>query len=127
MAYFGEEFLSENEIITNATLRASYGTVGNQDISWYAARGFYSSGYNYNQMPGMRPTSIPNPELTWEVSKKFDIGFDLSFLQRIHLTFDFYNEETSDALFEIPLSMTTGISKLIRISVLSVIGVLSSR
>ena len=107
----GEEFLSENEIITNATLRASYGTVGNQDISWYAARGFYSSGYNYNQMPGMRPTSIPNPELTWEVSKKFDIGFDLSFLQRIHLTFDFYNEETSDALFEIPLSMTTGISK----------------
>lgn len=46
----------------------------------------------------MRPTSIPNPELTWEVSKKFDIGFDLSFLQRIHLTFDFYNEETSDAL-----------------------------
>ena len=106
-----EEFLSENEIITNATLRASYGTVGNQDISWYAARGFYSSGYNYNQMPGMRPTSIPNPELTWEVSKKFDIGFDLSFLQRIHLTFDFYNEETSDALFEIPLSMTTGISK----------------
>ena len=107
----GEEFLSENDIITNATLRASYGTVGNQDISWYAARGFYSSGYNYNQMPGMRPTSIPNPELTWEVSKKFDIGFDLSFLQRIHLTFDFYNEETSDALFEIPLSMTTGISK----------------
>ena len=107
----GEEFLSENEIITNATLRASYGTVGNQDISLYAARGFYSSGYNYNQMPGMRPTSIPNPELTWEVSKKFDIGFDLSFLQRIHLTFDFYNEETSDALFEIPLSMTTGISK----------------
>ena len=107
----GEEFLSENEIITNATLRASYGTVGNQDISWYAARGFYSSGYNYNQMPGMRPTSIPIPELTWEVSKKFDIGFDLSFLQRIHLTFDFYNEETSDALFEIPLSMTTGISK----------------
>ena len=107
----GEEFLSENEIITNATLRASYGTVGNQDISWYAARGFYSSGYNYNQMPGMRPTSIPNPELTWEVSKKFDIGFDLSFLQRIHLPFDFYNEETSDALFEIPLSMTTGISK----------------
>ena len=29
----------------------------------------------------------------------------------MHLTFDFYNEETSDALFEIPLSMTTGISK----------------
>ena len=45
----GEEFLKDNSIITNATLRASYGTVGNQDIDWYAARGFYSSGYNYNE------------------------------------------------------------------------------
>lgn len=42
----GEEFLRDNPILTNATLRASYGTVGNQDIGWYAARGFYSSGYN---------------------------------------------------------------------------------
>ena len=106
-----EEFLSGNEVITNATLRASYGTVGNQDIDWYAARGFYSSGYNYNQTPGMRPTSIPNTALTWEVSKKFDIGFDLSLLQRFHLTFDFYNEDTSDALFQVPLSMTTGIKE----------------
>lgn len=106
-----EEFLNGNEVITNATLRASYGTVGNQDIDWYAARGFYSSGYNYNQTPGMRPISIPNPALTWEVSKKFDVGFDLSFIQRFHLTFDFYNEDTSDALFQVPLSMTTGIKE----------------
>ncbi|MCD7852237.1 MAG: TonB-dependent receptor [Parabacteroides sp.] len=104
-----EEFLNGNEVITNATLRASYGTVGNQDIDWYAARGFYSSGYNYNQTPGMSPISISNPALTWEVSKKFDVGFDLSFIQRFHLTFDFYNEDTSDALFQVPLSMTTGV------------------
>ena len=106
----GEEFLKDNSIITNATLRASYGTVGNQDIDWYAARGFYSSGYNYNEKPGMTPTSISNSDLTWETSKKFDIGFDLSLINRIHLTFDYYNEETSDALFEVPLSMTTGMS-----------------
>ena len=107
----GEEFLAGNPIITNATLRASYGTVGNQDIDWYAARGFYSAGYNYNQMPGMTPNSISNPDLTWETSKKFDVGFDLSLINRVHLTFDYYNEKTSDALFEIPLSMTTGLSK----------------
>ncbi len=106
----GEEFLKDNSILTNATLRASSGTVGNQDIDWYAARGFYSSGYNYNEKPGMTPTSISNSDLTWETSKKFDIGFDLSLINRIHLTFDYYNEETSDALFEVPLSMTTGMS-----------------
>ena len=56
----------------------------------------------------MVPGSIANPNLTWEVSKKFDAGFDLSFIQRINLTFDYYNEKTTDALFEVPLSMTTG-------------------
>ena len=107
----GEDFLTGNNVITNATLRASYGTVGNQDIDWYAARGFYGAGYNYNQMPGMIPVSISNQELTWEVSKKFDVGFDLSLWHRLHFTFDYYNEITSDALFQVPLSMTTGMSK----------------
>ena len=107
----GEDFLNGNNVITNATLRASYGTVGNQDIDWYAARGFYGAGYNYNQMPGMIPVSISNQELTWEVSKKFDIGFDLSLWHRLHFTFDFYNEITSDALFQVPLSMTTGMTE----------------
>ena len=105
----GEDFLSDNEIITNATLRASYGTVGNQDIDWYAARGFYESGKNYNDTPGIVPTSLSNPNLTWEISNKFDVGFDLSLINRIHLTFDYYNEKTTDALFEVPLSMTTGL------------------
>ena len=107
----GEDFLNGNPTITNATLRASYGTVGNQDIDWYAARGFYTSGANYNDTPGMRPGSISNPDLTWEVSKKFDVGFDLSLFHRLNFTFDFYNEITSDALFQVPLSMTTGISE----------------
>ena len=107
----GEDFLKDNPILTNATLRASYGTVGNQDIDWYAARGFYEAGANYGGVPGMTPESIANPNLTWEVSKKFDIGFDLSFINRIHLTFDYYNETTDDALFEVPLSMTTGLSE----------------
>ena len=107
----GEDFLNGNNVITNATLRASYGTVGNQDIDWYAARGFYGAGYNYNQMPGMIPVSISNQELTWEVSKKFDIGFDFSLWHRLHFTFDFYNEITSDALFQVPLSMTTGMTE----------------
>ena len=104
----GENFLKNNTTVTNAAIRASYGTVGNQDIDWYAARGFYEAGYNYNGLPGMVPTTISNQQLTWETSKKFDVGFDLSFIDRIHLTFDYYNEKTSDALYKVPLSMTTG-------------------
>ena len=110
----GEEFLKDNEIVTNAALRLSYGTVGNQDIDWYQARGFYSAGYNYNSKPGMAPSGFSNQQLTWEVAKKFDVGFDLSFVNRVHLTFDFYNEETSEALYEVPLSMTTGATSMMR-------------
>ncbi len=105
----GEKFLSRNRTLTNASLRASYGTVGNQDIGWYSARGFYSAGYNYNSTPGMVPTSVSNGDLTWETTRKFDVGADLEFINRISVTLDYYNETTVNALYEVPLSMTTGL------------------
>lgn len=58
----------------------------------------------------MVPTSIANQNLTWETSKKFDIGFDVSLIDRIHINFDYFNEKVSDALYEVPLSMTTGLA-----------------
>lgn len=110
-----EAFLEGNRIITNAAIRASYGTVGNQSLpSVYAARGFYTAGYNYAGNPGMRPTQISNPDLTWETSKKFDVGFDLSLINRVHFTFDYYNELTDDALYSVPISYVTGISSIYR-------------
>lgn len=105
-----ENFMLNQNVLTNADLRISYGTVGNQGIGYYAARGYYKVGYNYNQTPGAVPGNLANPELTWETSKKFDVGFDLSFINRWHLTFDFYNDDTDDALYGVPLSMTTGFS-----------------
>lgn len=106
-----ENFLKENRLISNADIRISYGTVGNQDLpSVYAARGYYATGYNYHSVPGMVPANISNPDLTWETSKKFDVGFDLSLINRVHFTFDFYNENTTDALYRVPVSMTTGLT-----------------
>lgn len=108
-----EKFMLDQTTVTTADIRASYGTVGNQGIGTYAARGFYQlTGYSYLNAPGMVPTGINNPNLTWETSKKFDVGFDLSFKNRWHFTFDFYNEDTTDALYEVPLSMTTGLESL---------------
>ena len=57
----------------------------------------------------MVPSQVANPDLSWETSRKFDVGFDLSLLNRVHFTFDFYNEDTSDALYSVPLSYTTGL------------------
>lgn len=108
-----EKFMLDQTTVTTADLRVSYGTVGNQGIGYYSARGFYAlTGYSYLQSPGMVPTGIDNPNLTWETSKKFDVGFDLSFKNRWHFTFDYYNDDTTDALYQVPLSMTTGLSSL---------------
>ncbi len=105
-----ESFMQEtSKWLTNLALRASYGTVGNQSLpDLYAARGYYATGYNYSQVPGMVPYQINNDELTWETSKKFDVGFDLSLFNRVNVMFDYYNDTTSDALYSVPISMTTG-------------------
>lgn len=105
-----EAFLRDNSIFTDVNINASYGTVGNQDIGWYAARGFYSSGSNYGEVPGMVPGSVPNPSLTWESSNKFNVGFDMTLIDRINVTFDYYNDLTSAALFSVPISRTTGLT-----------------
>ena len=102
-------------------VRAGWGQNGNDNIpnsNWRAGYefgdyGLYTFGSDKNGgTTGAYPNRLANPDLTWETSKKFDIGFDLSLINRIHLTFDYYNEETSDALFEVPLSMTTGMSRV---------------
>lgn len=106
-----EKFLQNQTWLTNLALRVSYGTVGNQSLpSLYAARGFYAAGYNYSQVPGMVPSQIANDELTWETSKKFDVGFDMSLFNKVNVTFDYYNDTTSDALYQVPTSMTTGMN-----------------
>lgn len=112
--FTNEEFLKDNTVITSGALKASYGTVGNQDIGFYASRGFYTSGYNYHGTSGMVPNSISNKDLTWEVSKKFDVGAELTFINAINVNIDVYNEVTSDALFEVPLSLTTGMRDTFR-------------
>ncbi len=106
-----EAFMKNQNVIKNADIRITYGTVGNQSLpSLYAARGYYSIGYNYNDTPGMVPDNIANPDLTWETSKKFDVGFDLNLWNRLNVTFDYYNETTKDALYKVPLSLTTGMN-----------------
>ena len=109
--FTNEEFL-RNDVLTNGALKVSYGTVGNQDIGFYAARGFYESGANYHSNSGMVPSSVSNPNLTWEISNKFDVGTELSFFNRLNLNVDFYNEVTSSALYSVPLSLTTGMSSM---------------
>lgn len=110
-----EEFFAPvKNIINNASIRASYGTAGNQEVGtgYYAAKYLYGYGYNYNGQPGMALEQFANENLQWETTKKFNVGVDLSFIDRINLSLDYYNHQTTDMVFEVPLSFATGMSSI---------------
>ena len=98
--------------LNNLTIRASYGTSGNQEVgnSWYASRDLFGFGYNYNGIPGMSHTQYGNPDLKWERTKKFNVGIDFTLIDRFTVEFDYYNHRTTDMVFAVPLSMVTGLT-----------------
>jgi TonB-linked SusC/RagA family outer membrane protein len=100
--------------LTNATIRASYGTTGNQEVGsgYYASANLYGYGYNYNSQPGMRLEQLSNPDLKWETTKKFNVGLDFTLFDRIDVTLDYYNHQTTDMVFAVPLSFTTQLSSI---------------
>jgi TonB-linked SusC/RagA family outer membrane protein len=100
--------------LSNLTLRASYGTTGNQDIDWYQARGLYRFGYSYLKNPGMFPAQIANPDLKWEQTGKFNVGMEVVLFDALTIDFDYYDNLTSDMLFNVPLSKTTGFAYLMK-------------
>lgn len=112
-----EEFMqSSHDWLTNFTLRASYGTSGNQEVGdaliangWYASRDLFGFGYNYNGLPGSAHEQVGNPHLKWEQTNKFNVGLDVSFLDRFTLEVDYYYHKTTDMVFLVPVSRVTGL------------------
>jgi TonB-linked SusC/RagA family outer membrane protein len=110
-----ESFMSSMESwLSNLTLRSSFGTSGNQDVGWYQALGLYGFGYNYQNNPGMIPTQIANPDLKWEQTQKFNVGSEIALFDKITLSVDYYIDRTTDMLFNVPLSRTTGFASIMQ-------------
>ncbi|MGL4292399.1 MAG: TonB-dependent receptor domain-containing protein, partial [Bacteroidales bacterium] len=49
-----------------------------------------------------------NPNLKWEKNYNMNIGLDLSFIERIFVSLEYYNRDTKDLLYNRPISTTTG-------------------
>lgn len=107
-----ENFMASTQSwLNNLTLRVSYGTTGNQNVGYYAAQGLYSVG-RYGGQKTLTPGSLGNSNLTWESRNKFDVGFEISVLDRLTVEVDYYNDITDDMIFGIPLSAACGFSSL---------------
>lgn len=101
-------------IISNLKLRASYGTVGNNNIGNYSSIGLmeltkYVIGSS--AVGGYSPSTFSNSNLGWEKTSTTDVGLDLGFLKnRLNLTIDYYIANTRDLLLQVPIPQVTGFS-----------------
>ena len=95
-------------IINDLKIKASYGIVGNTSIADYASHSLYASAY-YGSDGAYTLSQIADKNLKWESSKKFDIGFNASFIKRIDVEFDYYKNVSDDLILSVPVSHSAGI------------------
>ena len=97
-----EDFLKDNDKISNLKLRASYGVTGNQAINAYESLAGFSTLFttiNGQAVNAVVPDQAANPNLKWESSYQTNIGLDLGlFNNRFTLSLDYYNIDTKDLL-----------------------------
>lgn len=105
-----EPFFARQGILSDLAFRGSYGRTGNQEgLGNFAAVGLYGGGFNYGDRPGIAPTQLANPDLSWEKTDQLNLGADVAFLDdRLGLSFDWYRKNTSDLLLSRPIPLSTG-------------------
>ncbi|WP_439581351.1 TonB-dependent receptor [Dyadobacter bucti] len=107
-----EPFMANVTAISQWKWRASYGLTGNQAIEPYQTMSRFSNVYTIiNGVPvnAVRPTTVANDDLTWETTRQFDIGTDISLLNnRLNLMVDYYRRVTKDLLFSVQLPQYSG-------------------
>lgn len=93
-------------------LRASWGTVGLNDVKITDTYGGYSAT-QYAQSAGILRANLSNPNLKWEGTTTLDLAFDAAFFKnRLTLTVDFYNKQTKDRLSSKPLPSESPFSSI---------------
>lgn len=119
-----EAFLQSIPTINALKLRASYGQTGNDgggnvasdaDISYYAWQPLYGLGWNNASEAGILQTSLGNRNLAWESSNSFDAAVEFSlFKGRVSGTVEYFNRQSSNLIFDVPLPLSAGIPTVTR-------------
>jgi TonB-linked SusC/RagA family outer membrane protein len=113
-----ESFLNGVKAMSFLKLRAGYGQVGNTSIQPYQTLGGLSrSAYAFGSEPafGYALNVIPNPDLSWEISKTINIGVDFGFFNdRLSGSLELYDTKTSDLLLSRLIPITSGYSSILQ-------------
>lgn len=109
--FTNEDFITRNlGFLSFGKLRASYGITGNDQIGDYKFLNTYTPfPYNYQGGNSLVPTSLTNPDYSWETVKKMEASLDIGILKnRIQLSTSIYRHRTSNQLVGYSLPDITG-------------------
>lgn len=104
-----EKWFSENvKFIDNLKIRASYGSLGNDNVNGFqyfdnyvlVGNGFVAQapGGSAVIQPGVNLVKLANPNITWEVAKKLDIGFNATIFKDFTIEAIYFQQKRSDIL-----------------------------
>ena len=110
-----ENFMKSIPVISNLSIRASYGVNGNNNLpnDYASIATIGSAGYvlgsTQGTVIGQSPNVLANPDLKWEKSQTYDFGLDFGILKnRIIGSFDVYNKLNTDLLLNVQVPEATG-------------------
>ncbi len=110
-----EHFWSDaiKQWLNTAKLRLGYGWSGTSPSGASIYLGAYKSLGQYMNMSAIVPDRMQLDNLKWETTREMDFGIDLRLFNKLNVTFDYYDKETSDMLLkDTSLPVTTGYSSV---------------
>ena len=99
-----------NKVFSNFRVRGSYGKVGNiGGIGDYSPYSTFKSGL-YGGLSTLAFSSVGNPLLQWETSKKSDVGFSFGlFKNRLSGEFAYYKNNIDGLILYVPQAPSVGL------------------
>ena len=101
-------FSSLSSPLSTLKLRASVGSVGNQEIGDYEYAASYTAS-SYGGQTAYSKSNLGNSSLKWETTVSWNAGLDAGFWNnRLNVVIDYYYKKTSDLLLYLPVNSSTG-------------------
>lgn len=109
-----EDFLKDNNLISELKVRASWGKLGNQEIGVYPYSSLVSTGervyaFGDQLVTGASILETGNSAIKWETSTQTNIGVDVGLWRdKLSLTVDIFKKVSNDVLVRVPIPQAGG-------------------
>ncbi len=107
-----ENFMNSVNWLDDLKIRASYGSVGNQAVGTFQSLAQLTNAqpvFGETLFPGVRVSSLPNADLSWETTWSTNLALDFTTLNgRLSGNLEFYDSKTDDILLNRQIPKISG-------------------